>query len=382
MIVMLVCHFDDTNIIGGLEGQAGLLSRNLALQGEDVVVLSSTRRPSRAGWHVFDGLRTRLFWTYTTPQVSGRKLPASLIWAAQLLVWIFINRRKIDVLHGHQIRIHAFVGAIARKFWGIPHILKSATGGEGADIKAIGSRKYLGEAGRRFVIGNTDRFIAISATISDDLRSHGVPDDKIVLIPNGLVIPDLDSSTDAAVRVGRSVFFGRLAPDKNALPLARAAAETLAGTGLSLDFYGRGAQLRELEAIVAENGGRGVSYRGFSGGKAAEILGGYGWLLLPSDAEGLSNAMLEAMASGVVPVATRVSGCIEHIVPGETGFFFEGVDAASLKQGLILVASVGVDKWAKMSRAVRSYAIERFDILKVTKAYRDLYRTIELSRSI
>ena len=126
---------DDTNSMGGLEKQARSLSRALWSSGHDVVVLASTRQLFRTGWTYDDGIPVRYFWTYTTPQVSGRHLPAALIWAIQLLIWIFLNRSKISVLHCHQIRIHAFVASISSKLWKIPSILKSAVGGTGADTQ-------------------------------------------------------------------------------------------------------------------------------------------------------------------------------------------------------------------------------------------------------
>ena len=111
MIVMMICHYDDTNPMGGLEKQARLLSRGLRSSGYNVVVLASTRELFRAGWTYDDGVPVRYFWTYTTPQVSGRHLPAALLWAIQILIWIFLNRSKVSVLHCHQIRIHAFIAA-------------------------------------------------------------------------------------------------------------------------------------------------------------------------------------------------------------------------------------------------------------------------------
>ena len=178
MIVMMICHYDDTNPMGGLEKQARLLSRGLRSSGYNVVVLASTRQFFRAGWTCDDGVPVRSFWTYTTPQVSGRHLPAALVWAIQILIWIFLNRSKVSVLHCHQIRIHAFIAATASRLWRIPSILRSAVGGTGADIRAIGSRKYFGPVGRRFIIRNTDVFIAITPAIKDDLLLYGVPSIK------------------------------------------------------------------------------------------------------------------------------------------------------------------------------------------------------------
>ena len=61
MIVMLICHYDDTNSLGGLEKQARLLSRVLRSSGHDVVVLASTRKLFRAGWTDDDGIPVRYF---------------------------------------------------------------------------------------------------------------------------------------------------------------------------------------------------------------------------------------------------------------------------------------------------------------------------------
>ena len=368
MIVMAVCHFDDTNLNGGLEKQVRLLSRTLKAAGEDVVILASTRKWSRAGWHEEGGVPVRLFWTYTTPQISGRYLPASLLWAAQLLLWVTLNRARIDVLHIHQIRIHAFVAALARRWFGIPNILKSGTGGEGADIRAIGTHKYFGAAGRRFVIAHGDVFIATTQSIREDLLHWGVPDEHIEVVPNGFDMPAPQEGAPAAERLKRLLFLGRFEDDKNVIPLAEAAI----GRDFELDFYGGGWQEEALKDVCARDPSGRVAVKGWIS-DPERIIGEYGFLLLPSNAEGLSNSMLEAMSQGVVPVATRVSGCIDHIEDGVNGFFLEGTDSESLTQGLERVGDVSLEEWRKMSRATMDYARSRFDMKVVGAAYRGIY---------
>jgi len=358
--------------MGGLEQQVRLLGKALLEEGKDVVILGSTRKLSRSGWHDEDGLPIRLFWTYTTPQVSGKKLPASLIWAAQVLVWMFLHRKEISLFHGHQIRIHAFVGAIARKYWAIPNILKSATGGVGADIRAIGTHKYFGAWGRRFIIRNTDCFIATTKSIKDDLQAYLVPETKIRIIPNGLVYPSNSNSAPAKFRARRALFLGRIAEDKNTPALARAAGPIAHPDTLTVHFFGRGEDLPKLRAALSSVANPSVAYCGVTCDPGA-VLPEYGYLLLPSNAEGLSNAMLEAMAHGVVPITTRVSGCIDHIVPGETGFFFDGTDVGSLQRGLETIQSISLNQWQQMSQRVAKYVKDRFDIGDVAASYSTLY---------
>lgn len=372
MIVMMICHYDDSNPSGGLEKQARMLARSLRAAGEDVVVLGSTRKFSRAGWSDDDGVPVRLFWTYTTPQISGRYLPAALLWAAQLLLWVFRNRARIDLIHVHQLRIHAFVAALARKFWGIPNILKSATGGSGADIRVIGTRKYFGAAGRRFVIAHGDRFVATTRSIEEDLTRWGVPAEKIVIIPNGLRIGPAEAGDAPETRAHRFLFLGRLDADKNVAALAAAAADMPQQAKFQLDFYGAGDLEAEVEAISRRDPAGRVRLHGWHS-DPDDILGRYGYLLLPSNAEGLSNAMLEAMVRGVVPVTTRVSGCVDHITPNENGLFLEGTDRASLHAGLSIITSLPTQEWSRLSSATSDYATRHFDILAVRDRYLALY---------
>jgi len=373
MIVMMICHYDDTNSSGGLDKQARLLSRTMRAAGGDVVMLASTRKWSRAGWADDNGVRVRSFWTYASPQVSGRYFPASLIWALQLLLWVILHHREITVIHCHQIRIHAFVASIARKLFGIPSILKSATGGAGADIKAIGSRKYFGAMGRRFIVRNTDRFIATTNSIEEDLLRYGVNRSRVAVIPNGLRLPPMTREEHQPERARKALFLGRIAADKNPLPLARAALEVAATRGICVDFWGRGNLQSELQDVIAGAGEQAnVRYCGFTDDPNS-VLGQYGFLLIASAAEGLSNSMLEAMAHGVVPIATRVSGCIDHITSGTTGFYFEATDHESLVAGLRRLADLSVEEWATMSRNVKTYAYERFDIRNVVQSYFSLY---------
>ena len=380
MIVMMICHYDDTNSMGGLEKQARLLSRALWSSGYDVVVLASTRKLFRAGWTYDDGIPVRYFWTYTTPQVSGRHLPAALFWAIQLLIWIFLNRSKISVLHCHQIRIHAFVASIASKLWKIPSILKSAVGGTGADIATIGSWKYLGSVGRRFIIGNTDIFIAITETIRNDLLFYGVADSLIRTVPNGVEFKR-PSTTSAApeLRARRGVFLGRLDLDKNPLELAIAAADVARADGLQVDFYGRGCFQEKLEATLRMAGNTAVVYKGWVR-DAGSVLPNYGYVLLPSSAEGLSNAMIEAMANGVVPIAAKISGFVDHIVPGYNGFFFDGTDHSSLVNGLEMISRIPTDRWCAISSSAQEYAKKRFDLSAVCREYLALYAELASTR--
>jgi glycosyltransferase involved in cell wall biosynthesis len=227
--------------------------------------------------------------------------------------------------------------------------------------------------GRRFIVRNTDRFVATTNSIVEDLLHYDVDRSKVVVIPNGLRLPPLMSGEHPPHRARKALFLGRMAADKNPLALARAALDVAMVRGVSVDFWGRGDLQSELQNVIAAAGQQAnVRYCGFTDDPGS-LLGQYGFLLIASAAEGLSNSMLEAMAHGVVPVATRVSGCIDHIIPGVTGFYLEGTDHDSLVTGLKQVAEVQFEDWLAMSQNVQTYAYERFDMQNVVQSYLALY---------
>lgn len=380
MIVMIVCHYDSTNPVGGLEKQTRLLASRLRKNGQRVVILSSTRWLSRAKWSKDQGVPVRLFWTYASPQVSGRYMPASLIWAIQLIIWIARNRSKIEIIHCHQIRIHAFVAALAKRLFGIPVIAKSALGGKGADLEVIGSRKYFGPWGRAFLLRTIDCFIATTPTIEQDLALWRVPRSKIGVIPNGVISQGGRPALSPELRARRCLFLGRIDRDKNILALAEAACEVTRNEDLSLDIFGTGVELSKLRALLAREAGHRVRVMNWHS-NPAEILGEYGYLLLPSEAEGLSNAMIEAMTCGVVPMTTRVSGCVDHIKPRINGLFLDGPNVEHLRSGLMELAAIGPDEWVQLSQAAQQHAREHFDIDRVVFEYRTLYRRLAAGQS-
>jgi len=98
-------------------------------------------------------------------------------------------------------------------------------------------------------------------------------------------------------------------------------------------------------------------------------------LLMPSEMESFGLAALEAMACGVVPVATRVGGVPELIVDGETGFL-EAVGDIPAQAARVVALLTDNDLHYRMSKAGRWDAAERFCSDRIIPQYEKYYEEV------
>jgi glycosyltransferase involved in cell wall biosynthesis len=96
---------------------------------------------------------------------------------------------------------------------------------------------------------------------------------------------------------------------------------------------------------------------------------------MPSEMESFGLASLEAMACGVVPVATRVGGLPELITDGEDGFLEPVGDIARLAERVTRLVSDD-PLHARMACAARNTAVTRFSTEKIIPQYEDFYKKV------
>jgi glycosyltransferase involved in cell wall biosynthesis len=96
---------------------------------------------------------------------------------------------------------------------------------------------------------------------------------------------------------------------------------------------------------------------------------------LPSLWEGMSNALLEAMAAGKPVVATSVDGAMDQVVPGETGLLVPPRDADALARALLHLARDPRQAQA-MGLKGRERVRREFSLSRMTDAYIELYRRL------
>src|SRR6185503_14688697 len=105
-----------------------------------------------------------------------------------------------------------------------------------------------------------------------------------------------------------------------------------------LVLIGEGPERSKLESFVDSHPEwkRRVSFLGLSH-RVPEMMNALDVYVLPSVAEGISNSLLEAMATGLPVIATATGGNPEVVIDGESGLLFPVGDADALTDHLLLL---------------------------------------------
>ncbi|HET9652502.1 MAG TPA: glycosyltransferase family 4 protein, partial [Usitatibacter sp.] len=105
----------------------------------------------------------------------------------------------------------------------------------------------------------------------------------------------------------------------------------------------------------------------------AALLSVADFALLTSDAEGLSNALLEYMAAGLPVVGSRVSGTEDFITEGQTGWLFEPGDGEALARQLAAVRAAPEEALQRLGNDARARVRALASLEAVTDRLLELY---------
>lgn len=227
---------------------------------------------------------------------------------------------------------------------------------------------------RRFTTVSADLAGWLTATVGISARKvevlmNGVDTDRFALgeVDRGGLLPGVP--VDAVV-VGT---VGRLDPVKGHLDLVAAA------TGLNSTVHvvivGDGPERDRLAAAIESSQ---VADRVHLLGERSdipELLRGFDLFCLPSLAEGISNTLLEAMATGLPVVATAVGGNPELVVDGKTGILVPPADPAGLAAALGRLATDGPLR-RRLGLAARRRAVGEFGVEEMTRRYDKCYTEV------
>ena len=178
--------------------------------------------------------------------------------------------------------------------------------------------------------------VANSTGLANLARAHA-PDITIDMIPAGA---DLNAVSPATVPTLegplRLLFVGRLVYQKGLDVLFRALTALKSRTDWTLTIAGEGPLKDEL-ALAAHKLGIAdrVVFRGWlERDHLPAVYAQADVFVLPSRDEGMSNAMLEAMAAGLPVIGSKVAGLDEVVIDGKTGLLIPPEDAAALAEAI------------------------------------------------
>jgi glycogen synthase len=267
------------------------------------------------------------------------------------------------------------VGWLLHRIAGIPYIVSLRGGDVPGHVPGINLVHHLLAPVRRMVLRRASAVVANAPGLAQlSERTDPVP---VRVVPNG-VDPELFRPPKTGERAADGAFIilyvGRLHEEKN-LDLLLGAIATLRqeGRDVRLVLGGNGPEQIKLAALS-----RSLSLEGaidWLGWQAkGEVPGLYrraDCFVNPSRYEGLPNAVLEAMASGLPVVASDVGGNNDLVHPGETGFLFDLTDTDGLRRALARLHDDPALR-SRMGDRGRTLVASNYSWLSVAASYLDL----------
>ena len=371
-ILMVISHYPP--VVGGTERQAHRLAAGLARKGHQVTVLTLAR-PGTPAREMMDGVMVE-----RALLGRGRGIVYAASYGLSLLRHLRRLRSEHAILHAHHLHLEAMAAAWVGVRAGLPAIAKMAGGGSGGDFARLGrTRASVGLP----LLRHLRRVVAISAETKGELRAHGFEANRIVRIPNGVDLERFAPAADAAVARAQVdfgpetlLFLGRLDPLKGLdVALTAWARVVVLRPSAQLVLAGDGLARPALEAQVEALGvGASVRFLGTRPDPEALLRAAQGFLL-PSRSEGMSNALLEAMASGLACVASRIGGNSELLEHKVTGLLTPAGDVAALAEAMLALLE-DVNLRSRLGSAARAAAVERYGMDRVVQRYEDLYASL------
>ena len=315
---------------------------HLAEMGHRVIVVTKRDTPLRAEIEKIDNPNIQLHAWHT----HGKIDPITLGKLCRLIV-----KERVDVINTH-LTTASWQGALAAKITGVPSV---------AVVHATDRKTWFQHA---------DHLIAVSSGVKDALIEQGIAPEKIEVLYHGIDLAQYVaplSSAEAKQRLGLPAdartagVAASLIPRKGHRFLLEALHNMKATSEpIHLLLAGEGPLETELRGQVRELGlSERVHFLGFRR-DIPEIVCAMDVFVLPSLKEGLSIAVMEAMALEKPVVCSAIAGLPEVVRDGKTGFLVPPGESAALQ---IALEKLFADEnlRAQIGRNARLYLEEHFE---------------------
>jgi glycosyltransferase involved in cell wall biosynthesis len=385
-VLMVISQFHP--IIGGAEKQAKLLAQTLAKKGIDVSVITGWWRFGTFHKETIDGIKIiRNYSCWGMFGIKGLRPLGVLAYSVSLGIYLLIHRNEYDIIHVHQVLYPAFVSTfIGKGLLKKPILAKMGCSGLTSDIKNL-KRFPLGNLQLKYLIKKMDCLVTVNREGIEEFHAHGYDLSRIQHIPNG-VSYSLSGKTEYN-RVFFIITAVRLDRQKGIDILLKAWAKVVAHeNNLKLLIIGKGpheSAFKELSRSLEISDS--VKFIG-EVTKIEDYLEKSDIFILASRAEGMSNALLEAMSHGAPCIATNISGNSELMgeSPGlkiplgefrvaKNGLLVNPEDSEALTKAILYLIRNRSER-ETLGKKAREAVRQSFSIDLIADQYIGLYRQL------
>lgn len=366
-------------LVGGYERAAERLSGALAEAGLRVVVITERRDLAWTAVEYVDGYEVRRLPCLYRPRLH---LVTSLLSFSGFLL---CHGRQFDIWHVHQYGLHAALAIALGKVMRRPVVLKLTNSGNQGVARVIEETRFSSFS--KMLLRKVTAVVALTRETAIEAMDFGIPPGRIHRLGNGVDTTVFRPHGEVTrnilkVKLGigpyrTAIYVGRLSEEKNPVGLIEAwiKAFPLMPGEWKLVFVGDGKLRNFIEDIVARQCPDGRVLLLGQRDNIDEWMGSSDIYVNSSHNEGLSNTLLEAMASALPVVATRVSGVAELVSEPGAGLVADAGDMDGVANALVRLACDDALR-KKMGLVGRQLIEERFSIGAVAQRYEAVYRQL------
>ena len=357
---------------GGAENQILLWVKNLIQIDKFQIYIISKRHFLKEKSHIMIGNLnlTRIF--------APNKLFTLYFLIRSFLTVLNINsKERINIIHINPPPISLILTYFIKKLLKISTFYKFPT----IFSKSLFTSNYykLSQPLLLNMTKSVDKIQCVSSQILKSALFKGFKHDQLAKIPNGINIsPYMAISRNNKKKIKKLLFIGRFVKEKGIILLIEAFKEVVSKhSDLTLSLYGQGPERKKIAQLIEKlHLQEKIRISHFtSEEEKLKILQDHDLFILPSFFEGLSNALLEALSSGMPVLVSDIPANKELIKDEYTGIFFKNGDEDSLKMKIIYCLNNSEKLWILGANA-RKFCKSNFDIGVIQRNIFEVYNKL------
>jgi sugar transferase (PEP-CTERM/EpsH1 system associated) len=305
-------------------------------------------------------------------------------------LWRVLRGLQPDIVHTRNVSGLEYL--LAAAVAGVPGRIHGEHGRDMYDLDGLNFKYNLLRQAMRPLVHH---YIAVSTELATWLvHTVGVGPGRVTQIYNGVDLRRFQPRMGPRPSLGTQDFapqgtlvvgtVGRMEAVKSQLTLVQAFLHLLHSEGrgrerLRLVIIGDGSQMQDARRLLQEAKAEHLAWLPGERADVPELMRGLDLFVLPSLREGISNTILEAMASGLPVVATRVGGNHELVREGETGMLVPPADPVALAAA-IRTYLMNPGLLSRHGQAGRKRVEERFSMEMMVNSYMAVYDAVRKAK--